>query len=113
MKKIIATILAFVPAVAGAQVIYDAVSLSVKLTNLGNLFLQLLMAFAVIWIVFNVIRFIMADDENRKTYRSAIIWGIVGLAVALSIWGLVKILTNTFRLGDNNRPNPPQVYINQ
>jgi Na+/proline symporter len=115
MKKIIATIAAFVPAIAGAQVINDVNSLSYKLTNLGNLFLQLLMAFAVIWIVFNVIRFIMADDENRKTYRTSIIWGIVGLAVALSIWGLVRILTNSFRTDTNTPTNQfPQVnYPNQ
>ena len=37
------------------------------------------------------------DPESRGTIGKAIIWGIVGLFVILSIWGLVAILSNTFR----------------
>jgi hypothetical protein len=106
MKKIL-TILAFsLPVVVSAQTITDVNSLTYKLTNIGNVILELLIAFAVIWIVFNVIRFIMvgsADPEGRAAVRASILWGIVGLAVIVSIWGLVRILTNTFRV-DNNAP---------
>ena len=100
MKKLIATLVAFAPAIAGAQAITDVNSLNIKLTNLGNTFIQILIAFAVIWIIFNVVRYLVmggSDDEKRKTAGKAILWGIVGLFVILSIWGLVRILTNTFR----------------
>lgn len=100
MKKLIASLLVLVPSVAFAQTsaITDVNGLTFKLTNLGNTFIGLLIAVAVIWIIFNVVRFIInADSEDRGKYRSAVLWGIVGLFVILSIWGLVKILTNTFR----------------
>jgi len=112
MKKIIAAILVFVPSFASAQVITDVNSLTNKLTNLGNVFIEILIAFAVIWIILNVIRFIVNgdDSEKRKGYQDAILWGIVGLFVILSIWGLVRILTNTFRTDTNAPVNQyPQV----
>jgi heme/copper-type cytochrome/quinol oxidase subunit 4 len=99
MKKIFATLLVFTPFIASAQAITDVNSLTYKLTNIGNVVLEILIAFAVIYIVFQAVRFIMAgnDPEGRATIRDGILWGIVGLFVILSIWGLVKILTNTFR----------------
>lgn len=112
MKKIIAAIAAFAPAFASAQAITDVNSLTYKLTNLGNTFIQILIAFAVIWIIWNVIRYIMnaEDPEKRGQIGSAILWGIVGLFVILSIWGLVRILSNTFRT-DSTAPTQqfPQV----
>jgi hypothetical protein len=106
MKKLIATVVAFAPFVAGAQVITDVNTLTFKLTNLGNTFIQILIAFAVIWIIWNVVRFLIvgADSEDkRKAAQQSILWGVVGLFVILSIWGLVRILTNSFRT-DNAAP---------
>src|SRR6185369_5264186 len=82
------------------QAITDVNSLTNKFTNLGNTAIQILIAFAVIWIIYNVVRYLIMggeDPEKRKAAGSAILWGIVGLFVILSIWGLVRILTNTFR----------------
>ncbi|MDQ2933336.1 MAG: pilin [bacterium] len=104
MKKIIASLIAFSPILAFAQInstqqVTDFNTLTVKLTQIGNVIIEILIAFAVIWIIFNVVRFILGanDPEKRGEYRSAVLWGIVGLFVILSIWGLVRILTNTFR----------------
>lgn len=105
MKKIIAGIAVLIPGVAfGQQLIQDANSLTVKLTSLGNTVIGLLIAFAVIYIIWHAVLFIVnaSNEEKRNEHRSGILWGIVGLAVILSIWGLVAILTNTFRT--DNRP---------
>ncbi len=112
MKKIIATIASFLPSVAFAQAITDVNSLTYKLTNIGNIFIEILIAFAVIYIIFNVVRFIVSDagSEKRTGYRDGVLWGIVGLFVILSIWGLVRILTNTFRTDSTAPVNQyPQV----
>ena len=99
MKKIIASIVTLAPSIALAQPITDINSLTYKLTNLGNTFIQILIAFAVIIIIYNVVRYILKSDapEERATIGKSILWSIVGLFVILSIWGLVRILTNTFR----------------
>jgi len=110
MKKLIALSIAAAPSLAFAQAqIVDSTTLVQKFTSLGNTFIQVLIAFAVIWIIFNVIRFIVkADSDDRKTYQNAILWGIVGLFVILSLWGLVRILTNTFKT-ENVGPRPGEI----
>ena len=106
MKKFIVAVAAvLLPSVAMAQTtIIDANSLTNKLTNLGNTFIGILIALAVIFIIWHAVMFILkaGDPEVRKTHRDGIIWGIVGLAIILSIWGLVAIIRNTFNTGSNN-----------
>jgi fumarate reductase subunit D len=119
LKKLIAGAIALAPVGAFAQQIVDANSLTAKLTNIGNTVITILISLAVIWIIWNVIKYLIigADDpEKRKTAGGAIIYGIVGLFVILSIWGLVRILTNTFRTDTNVPRNefpqvipPPQI----
>lgn len=56
-----------------------------------------LIAVAIVWFVWNVIKFTMATDEDKKgEAKTQMIWGIVALAVILSIWGLVSILQGAF-----------------
>ncbi|MFA6432282.1 MAG: pilin [Candidatus Paceibacterota bacterium] len=98
MKKLIATLAVLAPSVAFAQrAVTDVNSLSQKLTGIGNTVIGILIAVAVIFLIVNVVLFIVnAGGDDRKKYQSAILWGIVGLFVILSIWGLVNILSNTF-----------------
>ena len=47
-------------------------------------------------------QFVINDSEESKKAkgRNFMIWGIIALAVMVSVWGLVGILENTF--GINN-----------
>lgn len=110
MKKLIALTLALAPLSAFAQPISNVNDVTSKLTSIGNTFVTLLISFAVIYIIYNVVRYLIAsgDPEKRKEGGMGILWGVVGLFVILSIWGLVAILTNTF--GTQN--NIPQNQIN-
>jgi len=124
MKKLVASvIIALTPAVAFAQVnapVTDFNTLTQKATGIGNTIIGILIALAVIFIIYNVLMFIMkAGTDDRGKYQNAILWGIVGLAVILSIWGLVAILTNTFGTTTGGQgpvqeypvnPNPPTVH---
>ncbi len=122
MKKLIASIVAFAPTLVFAQAITDVNSLTNKFTNLGNTAIQILIAFSVIWIIYNVVRYLIMggeSEEKRKQAGGAILWGIVGLFVILSIWGLVRILTNTFvtqraapTAGSGEFPTIPQPQFN-
>lgn len=102
MKKLIALALSLAPLSAFAQQITDANGLTSKISNLGNTFVTLLISFAVIYIIWNVVRYLIAGgEEDRKKGGMGILWGVVGLFVILSIWGLVAILTNTFSTSNN------------
>ncbi len=102
MKKIFALLVALLPVSAFAQPLNDINNVASKLTNIGNTVVVLLISFSVIWIIVNVVRYLIAGgDEDRKKGGMAILWGVVGLFVILSVWGLVAILKNSFQTTDS------------
>jgi hypothetical protein len=60
-----------------------------------------IVALAVLYFMWGVLTFIRSGDNEsaREKGRSMIIYGIIGLAVMFSVWGLVNILINTFHVG--------------
>ena len=101
--------LALAPALASAQINYNgdtyippitnANGLVTRLASLGDVAVYLLIALAVLWIVYSTVRyFIMGKegDEARKEAGMNIFYVIIGLFVIVSIWGLVALLINTF-----------------
>ena len=100
----------FAPMLALAQTtaITDANSLTQKLIDIGNVVIYLLMALAIIFIVWNVVMTLVkgADPEAKSGHLKNVGWGVLGLAIILSIWGLVNILTNTFRTVPPSQSTP-------
>ena len=121
MKKIIAFVLAFLPATAFAQQsINDINGVATKVTSIGNLIIELAISLAVVWIVVSVVMYLIAggDPEKRKEGGLRILWGVVGLVVITGIWGLVYIVKHSFVTNDQNPinsttqsllPTPPTV----
>ena len=60
--------------------------------------LYLIVALAVVIFLFGVFKFITSEGDNKQGGRELMFWGVVGLFVIFSIWGLVAILQNTFQL---------------
>ncbi len=60
--------------------------------------IPLLFAGALGLFVFGVVKYFMHanDSKERAEGSKFMLWGIVALAVMISVWGLVSILTNTF-----------------
>ncbi len=103
MKKFIAVILASSPVLALAAPLTDINTVAQKATDIGDLIIKLAISFAIIWIIVSVVRYLIAGgEEGRKKGGEAILYGVVGLFVILSIWGLVYLLTNSFQFGGGN-----------
>ncbi|MDP3962512.1 MAG: hypothetical protein Q8Q03_01445 [bacterium] len=102
MKKLIALLIAFSPALAFAQQpLTDINTVAAKATNIGNLIIALAISFAVLWIIVSIVMYLIAGgEEGRKKGGWQIFYGVIGLFAILSIWGLVAILRNTFRTQD-------------
>ena len=89
------------------------------LTGIGKLICQtqqiinsvipVLMALGVVYFVWGVVQYVIADSEEaKKTGRNRIIYGIIGFAVIVGLWGLVNIIVNTLGLGGaSTYPVPP------
>ena len=109
MKKIIASLVFVLPAVVSAQAlspITNVNNLSTRFLGIGNTVTYLLVALAVIYIVWNVVQYFIKAESDRAESGKAIVWGIVGLFIIVSIWGLVNILTNTFKTTPTDQAIP-------
>jgi len=64
-----------------------------------NPIIGLMIAFGVVVFLYGMIEFIAgsASDEKRSTGRRHMIWGIVGLFIAFSVFGLMNLLANMWK----------------
>jgi hypothetical protein len=77
-----------------------------RIHDLLGTVVPLLIALGVVYFVYGVVMYMIADDEEAKTKgRDSIIFGVIGLAVIISLWGLVYIVTATFRTEGNAPTN--------
>ena len=76
-----------------------------KINQTLNSIIPVLILLGVVYFVWGVVRYVIADgEEAKKKGRDQIIYGIIGLAVIVSLWGLVNILVATFELKNNAPP---------
>ena len=101
MKKLLSIAVLLVPSVAlAATQITDLNGVSSEMLKIGNLVIYLLISLAIVFIIWNIVLYFIkgsSEEGARKKAGLNIVWGVVGLAIALSIWGLVNILTGTFQ----------------
>jgi len=83
-----------------------------RLGQLFNAVVPVLIALGVLYFVWGVITYVISSDEEaKKSGRNRIIYGIIGLAVIIGLWGLVNFLRNTFGLNNNTNVQLPTVPI--
>jgi len=81
-----------------------------RVGNILNTLIPILVVLGVVYFVWGVVQYVIASDEEaKKKGRDRMIFGIIGLAVIVAMWGLVAILTNTFNLSGSAIPNIPCV----
>jgi len=75
-----------------------------SLKGLMNMVVPILIGLAVIVFLFGVLKFIFnAGDEGKRTDgKWMMIYGIIGIVVMVSVWGLVSFVQTTFGLQDNS-----------
>ncbi len=104
-------VLGLAPFVALAQTTGSTLVCTGTITTIGGLLCKLaeifgavipvLVALGVVYFVWGVITYVIASDEEaKKAGRNRMIYGIIGLAVIIGLWGLVAILRTTFGLGN-------------
>ncbi len=74
--------------------------------NIQNFIIPLIFAIAILFFVWNVVQYVISDSEEAKTKgRDHMIWGVIALAVMITVWQLVGILGGTFGLKTNVLPS--------
>ncbi|MBI2056501.1 MAG: hypothetical protein HYT37_03955 [Candidatus Sungbacteria bacterium] len=97
-----------VPMQAGAQN-----QLNEILSNIGgtiNVVISFLFVLATIIFLWGVIKYIAkgSEEKEQKAARGLMLYGIIGLAVMASVWGIVNILIQYFLSGNIGKiPDEP------
>ena len=110
MKKVLLSVGTFLlPVVAFAQTGTNNISQTQgqvtsalnSLTAIVNSVIPFLLAIAVVVFIWGVIKYVVASSPDDKAAgRGYIIYGIIGIVVILSIFGLVKLVQNIFGIGN-------------
>jgi len=115
MKKILYTALSFAPMLALAQTASGSISgLSSVVTSIRTLLnslIPILIALAVIYFFWGLITFIRAagDDKKRTEGKNQMLWGIIAIAVMVSIFGIIAWLQGTLGVQTGSVILPPQI----
>lgn len=74
------------------SLVYDTFS------QLTTWFVVLVGAASVLVFIFGIVKFIFkgSSQTERKKGRTFMLWGIIGLFVMFSIWGILEILTGIY-----------------
>lgn len=67
-------------------------------TYIINPIIGFLFALAVLYFLYGVVKFILNQDneEAKSTGKQHMIWGIIGMAIMLGVWGILGMVLNTF-----------------
>jgi len=88
------------PSFANAETNMKLSDLISKIAEYFNQALLLMVGFAVIMFVWNVIMYFIQPAQIKKSEAAQyVMWSVIGFFVILSIWGIVNILISTFDLG--------------
>ncbi len=73
-------------------------------------FIGLLLAVCLVYFLWGVVKYIResGNEPARAEAKKMMFYGIIGLFVFVSAWGLVNILVNTFGLDSDTIPRPRQ-----
>jgi len=71
-----------------------------KVGDILNILIPILIALGVVFFIWGVIQYVVGgDEEAKKKGRDKMIYGIIGLAVIVALWGLVNALIKSFGVG--------------
>lgn len=96
--------MSFLPKIAHAASSADSVVNSIVPKIVDNIVLpivQLVFALAILIFVWGLVGFFRGaeDSEARTTGQQHILWGVVGMAIMVSVYGIIRLVANTVGQG--------------
>ena len=84
-------------------------------TSIGLSIIPFLGAVAFLVFVWGVARFIRSagNEKEIKDSKNLLIWGVIGLFVLVTIWGIISFLQTEFGFDSGEKPFIPQIRFNR
>ena len=111
MKKIVYATLMFAPVIAFAQTTIQTGALDqivAFISKTVNLVIPIMIGLAIIYFFWGLIQYIRSAGDPKKASegKSIMIWGIIAIAVMVSVFGLVSWLQGLFGIDKGATINP-------
>ncbi len=83
------------------------------LDQIVNPIIILLFALALVYFLYGLVIFIANADseEARDTGKSHMLWGIVGLFIMVSVYGILKIVIGTVGISSDQIPSTLNTHL--
>ncbi len=78
-----------------------------------NPIIELLFALAFIYFIYGIVKFLSLEsgDKAREEAKNAIWWGIVGMVIMFSVYGIIWFVIGTFGIEVTDIPNTARPFI--
>lgn len=95
IKRIISVAALFTPFFVFADgATFD--SIVARISGIASALIPVLITVALAYFIYGVVKFIGGGEEGRKQAKDIIVYGIIGLFAIVSVWGLVKLIQDSF-----------------
>jgi hypothetical protein len=105
---VLAVLVAATPLLAGAVTFLDTLNL---INRFLNAVVPMIITIAIIFFFWGLAQLLLNAGEKRSDAIQTMIWGVVAIFVMVSIWGIIKLLQSTFKVGDTNPIVPKAIEI--
>lgn len=100
----------FMPVLAGAAGILDTINV---VNRVLRAIVPMLITVALIVFIWGLIKYLMkiGDEKERQAGVQLMLWGVIAIFVMSSVWGIVRLLQNTFSVQQNEAivPRAPDI----
>lgn len=116
MKKynslLFALIALLFPFVSVAQETSNIIQFVEEIGNIIGVLIPIAFALILLFFFWGLAKYMFGDAEDKEKGKNLMIYGVIALFVAASIWGLVAFLREVFGVDANTAVNNPFVREN-
>lgn len=107
----IAALVALMPLISFAKQINDLEDLAAFFQLAINAYIiPGIFALALVYFLWGVYQYVQNPGKGLGDLKDKVLWGVIGLACMVSVWGLVRLVTNTFTLQGVDTPIKPPTF---
>jgi O-antigen/teichoic acid export membrane protein len=99
MKRILTILTIFLPLFAFAQGQTQLVRILSSIRDWLNIIIPILVILSLIYFIWGVIRFVIqGNEETKKEAKEQVIYGLIGIFVLLSVYGIINLIGKTLNV---------------
>jgi hypothetical protein len=69
-----------------------------------NPLILLLFAVATLYLFWGIVKFIQADGSEKQKSKDTIVWGLVGMFIMFSTYGIIRLVLSSFDITPSTVP---------